>query len=66
MSTYEELDITIMITVGKRCAFALNSNNDLLVMHQTPSETTSVNLGPLNQARAKELGEYLQRLAPKR
>jgi hypothetical protein len=54
--------ISIMITIGGTQCFALNNRNDLLV-HDIESHETTSNLGPLTQQRAKELSEYLQRLA---
>ena len=65
--THDEIDITISITLGQRACAALNSKNELLIIQQKDAHNHSViNLGVLNEARAKELGEYLQRLAPKR
>lgn len=63
--TYEDLDINISITLGQRACAALNSKNELLIVqNQGANGHAVVNLGPLTEARAKELGEYLQRLAP--
>ena len=51
----------VMISINGDYDFALDAHNNLLVYHS--KEHTAVNLGPLTQQRAKELGEYLQRLA---
>lgn len=62
--TYNDLDITVSITLGHRAAAALNSKKELLIVQQKDAHNQSViNLGILTEARAKELGEYLQRLA---
>ena len=63
--TYKDLDIKISITLGQHACAALNSKNELLIIQQKGAHNHSVvNLGPLTEARAKELSEYLQRLAP--
>lgn len=62
--TYNDHDIQISITLGQRACAALNSKKELLIIQQKDAHNFSViNLGNFTEARAKELGEYLQRLA---
>ena len=53
--------MTVMITIGNGYEFALTEYNNLAVRDVLTGEF--MDLGPLTQQRAKELGEYLQRLA---
>lgn len=55
----DALRITVAITSGHGSFIGLNTNNHLIVgtQHQR------VNIGPLTQQRAREISEYLQRLA---
>ena len=63
--TYDDLDIKISISLGQRASAALNSKNHLLIVQDQGNNGHAViNLGPLTEARAKELSEYLQSLAP--
>lgn len=58
MCTHEP---TIIITIGGGRCLALDQYNNLLVYNRYYND--SVNLGPLTQQRAREIGEYLNRLA---
>ena len=53
--------VSIAITIGGGLSLALDHHNNLLV-HCSKTET-NLNIGPLTQVRAKEIGEYLNRLA---
>ncbi len=50
-------DFTIYITLGHAIRIGLDRWNNLI------TNDRSNNLGPLTQQRAKEIGDYLQRLA---
>ena len=50
-------DFTIYITVGSRSTIGLDRYNNLITSDRFN------NLGPLTQQRAREISEYLQRLA---
>lgn len=52
-------ELTIVITSGHGSFIGINRHCDLMVC----TKHQRLNLGPLTQKRAKELGEYLQRLA---
>ncbi len=53
-------EFTIMITTGHGSCIGLDKYNNLIIYDQYDNRT---NLGPLTQQRAKEIGEYLNRLA---
>jgi hypothetical protein len=53
-------DLTIMITAGHGSCIGLDKYNNLIIYDQFDNRT---NLGPLTQQRAREIGEYLNRLA---
>jgi len=52
-------ELAVAITSGHGSFIGINTDNDLIV----GNKVQRINLGPLTQQRAKELGEYLQRLA---
>lgn len=54
-------ELSVAITIGGGLDLALDRYNNLLV--HSNKHGTNINLGPLTQQRAKELSEYLQRLA---
>lgn len=54
-------DITIQIGIGNNKALALDRRNNLLI-HDTRTGV-NVSLGPMTQQRAREISDYLQRLA---
>ena len=56
----EDNDFTIYITVGSRSTIGLDRHNNLITSDRYNNRT---NLGPLTQQRAREISEYLQRLA---
>lgn len=55
-----ENDYTIYITTGHGSTMGLDSHNNLITADAYGNRT---NLGPLTQQRAREISEYLQRLA---
>ena len=55
------MDLTIYITIGRRNVIGLDDYNNLIVCNTASNER--MNLGPLTQQRAREISEYLQRLA---
>ena len=55
----EDNDFTIYITVGSRSTIGLDRYNNLITSDRFNNRT---NIGPLTQQRAKEIGEYLNRL----
>ena len=62
-TSYEDFDVRIHITLGAKACAAMNGNRELLILQQQGDEIACINLGLLTPARAKELGEYLERLA---
>jgi len=56
----QDNDFTIYITVGNRSYIGLDRYNNLITSDRFQNRT---NLGPLTQQRAREISEYLQRLA---
>lgn len=56
----DDKDFTIYITLGHGSRIGLDHWNNLITSDRGNNRT---NLGPLTQQRAKEISEYLQRLA---
>ena len=56
----DTLRITVAITSGHGSFIGLNTNNHLITVDAYNNRT---NLGPLTQQRAREISDYLQRLA---
>ena len=61
--TYDDLDIRIHITLGAKACAAMNGKRELLIIQEQGDSHAVINLGVLTPARAKEIGEYLERLA---
>ena len=55
------MDLTIYITIGSSCIIGLDDNLNLITCNKDTRQY--MNLGPLTQQRAREISEYLQRLA---
>ena len=62
-TSYDDFDVRIHITLGAKACAAMNGNRELLILQQQGDDIACINLGLLTPARAKELGEYLERLA---
>lgn len=52
---------TVAITIGEHKSLGLDRFNNLMLIDD--QENTCVYIGPLTQQRAREISEYLQRLA---
>ena len=60
-------EIDMFVTAGYKTCFARNSSNELLVIKDNGAGKwqTVINMGPFDERRAKDLAEFIQRIAPK-
>lgn len=56
----QNFHIIVGITLGYQCDMGIDRHHNLITKDMHGNRT---NLGPLTQQRAKEIGEYLNRLA---
>ena len=63
-----DLEIDMYVTAGYKTCFARNSSNELLVIKDNGAGKwqTVINMGPFDERRAKDLAEFIHRIAPKR
>ena len=63
-----DLEIDMYVTAGYKTCFVRNSSNELLVIKDNGAGKwqTVINMGPFDERRAKDLAEFIHRIAPKR